>query len=414
MRTCERGAGRPWGTLPVAFRWGSTAVAAGALAATSFLLSACDASPAATPVERTDSAGVEIVVSGGGDRPLDWRLEPEFTLGGREEGEQTFYRVTASTVDVDSLGRIHVLDSDNSRIQTFGPGGEFLRSVGGPGEGPGELSRPLGMTVDPGGTLYIHDIGRAGLVRFGPEGEVLEDLRLPFPFFGGRMVGLSGALVMSATPPGSNLGTQVLLRVDASGDTAVLARHSVPIPEGMFQYESCNMGLPAMPPLFAPTLRWHAAGGRLAFTTSTAYDVQVLDEGARRRVRRDVPPMPATREMALASVGEGMSIRTDAGERVCDPEEVVEKRGHGEVVPATGALRVAPDGSLWVARHTVTEDEVPSIDVFDADGAYLGTLPEGTPLPVAFLPDGRPITSETDAFDVQRLVVSRIVRSGEG
>src|SRR5690606_17007901 len=53
---------------------------------------------------------------------------------------------------------------------------------------------------------------------------------------------------------------------------------------------------------------------------------------------------------------------------------------------------------LWVRRHAVGSEPMSvgapataegEVDVFDAEGAYLGTVADGPGLPVLFLPDGR-------------------------
>ena len=53
-------------------------------------------------------------------------------------------------------------------------------------------------------------------------------------------------------------------------------------------------------------------------------------------------------------------------------------------MPAISGLAAAPDGSIWVRRSQVTGEGEPSIDVYGPDGAYTGTLPPGSPFPVAF------------------------------
>ena len=51
-----------------------------------------------------------------------------------------------------------------------------------------------------------------------------------------------------------------------------------------------------------------------------------------------------------------------------------------------------------------------AIDVFDESGAYRGTLPAGTPFPILFLDRDRFGAVETDATDISRLVVYRVIR----
>jgi hypothetical protein len=128
-------------------------------------------------------------------------------------------------------------------------------------------------------------------------------------------------------------------------------------------------------------------------------------------VRRDLPPRPVTKEMALAEVGEERTVTFDEGIPPCKTpaEEVVAKQGFAPVLPAVGAVALAPDGTLWVKRGAV-KGEAAIIDVFDPAGEYRGTLPAGSPWPVAFTPSGDVIAVETDDLDVERVVVYAVER----
>lgn len=63
--------------------------------------------------------------------------------------------------------------------------------------------------------------------------------------------------------------------------------------------------------------------------------------------------------------------------------EVAEKLGIAPTIPLVKYVVVAPDGGLWVQRYTF-EGETPAVDVFDAEGRYLGTV-TGRPAPLGFL-----------------------------
>jgi hypothetical protein len=125
--------------------------------------------------------------------------------------------------------------------------------------------------------------------------------------------------------------------------------------------------------------------------------------------RRAIPNETATHERAIAELGEGMRIGVGGGDqvRVCDSEEVVEKRGYAPVVPQIAGVAVAPDGTIWVQRKGVGNEEAP-IDIIDPSGAYTGTLPAGTPFPDAFLPNGNLLSVERDELDVEYVVAYRV------
>jgi len=48
------------------------------------------------------------------------------------------------------------------------------------------------------------------------------------------------------------------------------------------------------------------------------------------------------------------------------------------------------------------------IDVYGSDGRYVGSLGGEFPMPLAFLPDGRPLVALRDSLDVERLGIMRL------
>ncbi|MGH7542135.1 MAG: hypothetical protein ACRELC_14165, partial [Gemmatimonadota bacterium] len=143
--------------------------------------------------------------------------------------------------------------------------------------------------------------------------------------------------------------------------------------------------------------------------------VYELRAGDARRLaswRRDLAPVTATLERAIAEVGpDGMQVGLEGGRTVtCDAREAAELRGWAEVVPPIERLALAPDGHVWVQREH-GRDEPFAIDVLAPGGAYFGTLPPGSPWPVAFPGRGRIAAIETDALDVDRVVVYAVGRA---
>jgi hypothetical protein len=142
--------------------------------------------------------------------------------------------------------------------------------------------------------------------------------------------------------------------------------------------------------------------------------VNILDATGRpvRSVRRDIPVEDATLALATQWAAENPTrFISSAGECVIDPQQVAEKRGFAPYVPLVGAVRFAPDGSLWVQRSAFVADSG-KIDLFDASGQYLGTLPADSRLPIGFTPSGDVLFVERDELDIERLVIAEIVATG--
>jgi hypothetical protein len=103
----------------------------------------CSVDTPPTVVERTDSAGITLVVNRGEDRPLDWEWERTFTLGGADEGPESSKVVDQRGVAevVPSIRRLALrpdgtlwvqrfaVRGDPETIDVFAAGGEYVGTL---------------------------------------------------------------------------------------------------------------------------------------------------------------------------------------------------------------------------------------------------------------------------------------------
>jgi 6-bladed beta-propeller len=72
------------------------------------------------------------------------KLPELWRLGGDSESEEEFFGVI-SDIDIDDAGQVYLLDSQLNEAKIYTKDGEFVRSIGREGEGPGEFRRPSAM-----------------------------------------------------------------------------------------------------------------------------------------------------------------------------------------------------------------------------------------------------------------------------
>ncbi|MQA91511.1 MAG: 6-bladed beta-propeller [Gemmatimonas sp.] len=376
-------------------------------------VAACSYSPRVPEVVRTDSAGVEIVISGPSDVELTWTLEPLLSLGGADDGPAAFYVVRPGRVGTDDAGHVYVLDVSRSQVVVFDTTGQHVRSFGGPGRGPGELSAPSSLAVAPDGSVAIFDLGKRGLIQFdGGGGPLPERPLLGGPTASGsRHIGFTsaGLVVGSMVPPVEGGTFRQALQLLRGDTTDIVAELSFPRPE-MARYPSCDVGL-NLPRIFEPDISWDANANTVAFSGSASYAVEVV-EGDRpvRRVRRSLELRPASEADAVDELDGGFQINVGNGPCTIPPRAMVEKRGFAENIPWIEELVVSPSGELWIRRRTIESATDTKIDVFDPSGAYVGTLPSAAPFPLLFIGDNMIGAAEKDSTDVERLVLYRVGR----
>jgi hypothetical protein len=76
-----------------------------------------------------------------------------------ERGDDDNYRLyDAAGAKVDNTGNFWVLDAGNHRVQVFDHNGEYVRTLGRAGQGPGEFTRPRELVIA-GDRIVVSDAG---------------------------------------------------------------------------------------------------------------------------------------------------------------------------------------------------------------------------------------------------------------
>lgn len=137
-----------------------------------------------TPAPPAAPAGATTILPAGRSRisipPVDddaWRRHPS---------------VLSVTAVAGLLGGWLVLDARASRVHHLDADLDLVRTFGGPGDGPGELSRPAGMTVAGDSLVAVVDAAGVRIDLFTPEGRFVDRLTVRVP---GCPVGLSGGIL---------------------------------------------------------------------------------------------------------------------------------------------------------------------------------------------------------------------------
>lgn len=150
------------------------AILACALAATSTACAPREAEPDTRPVStRTDSAGVEIVISevplAGAPVYAVMDSTPSLRLGSLDGSPEEQFGSIRGMAPLGDRG-IAVLDQQAAQLRHFGPEGSYLGAFGSRGEGPGELMSPRMVARLHGDTLAVYDWRTRRVTRYPVEG----------------------------------------------------------------------------------------------------------------------------------------------------------------------------------------------------------------------------------------------------
>jgi len=102
-------------------------------------------------------------------------LIEDLSIGGEEDEKSSFYR--GVDLAVDDTENIYILDKGNCRVQKYDLRGNYLRSFGRKGQGPGEFLSPTTICLL-NGKLLAYDIDQSRISIFGQQGELMGSLPL--------------------------------------------------------------------------------------------------------------------------------------------------------------------------------------------------------------------------------------------
>ena len=374
-----------------------------------------------------DSAGVAIV-----DNPAEgvwspedaWTVEEVFRVGGMDAGSEAEFGSVIG-VDVDEAGRVFVADQQGRQIRVFDSEGAFLRTVGAPGEGPGEFGPAVMGVFVSHDTVLVPDMSNQRISVFSPEGEPLPPRRLALQdgipirwdeTSDGELVAQRRGFEaegIDALEDGDPIAT-----VPAEGvESRVLAT----LPKG--QSFQISGGAPSFR-IFEPEPIWDLAGqDRVAYGMNDVYRIEIWQDGRLQRVvTRPVQPVEVTEgeERRIRDMTRDMMSSTGAPPQAV--EQILGQMEFADSYPVFAQVILSEDGFLWVQRIRTSRDVPEGVewsaqdlgsnewDTFDPEGRYLGVVE----FPLRFQPL-RKIADvmwglERDDFDVQSVVGYRVVK----
>ncbi len=154
-------------------------------------------------------------------------MEMLWELGGDTDDEDQFFGIIAD-IEIDDQGNVYLLDSQLSEIKIFSDDGEYLRSIGREGEGPGEFRRAGALFFTADGNIGVLQTFPGKIVLLSPDGEPVGDHPLPPTEDGGFQMlsqgqASKGQLVLGMARTNFDQGagkwsrTDFLTRVDSDG-----------------------------------------------------------------------------------------------------------------------------------------------------------------------------------------------------
>lgn len=278
--------------------------------------------------------------------------EEELSIGD-EEGSDTYAFSDISHLTADDRGRIYALDRKESHVKVFDAEGRYLRTIGRPGQGPGDLNEPI-FVYFLRNELLITQYER--LSFFSPDGDLLRTVAMVKETPTRARCNSRGNIIGTPTvydPATPNIYTFVLKLYDPQvNPIKELARMQIERRPG-----------PTVNPMRPTVYMTVDDQDNVIFGYPERYEIQVFDSEGNlaRKILKAYKPVATTEEEKAASV-EG-----------APPQIKFEFPEHHPPF-----LRFIHDemGRLYVQTYEKTAaKDVYIHDVFDPGGRYIARVP---------------------------------------
>lgn len=385
------------------------------------------------------------------DTPLRDRTTTLWEVG-TDEGRDWEMFAGIRAVAFDRQDNVYVLDQQNTRVVVFDASGKYVRQFGRKGQGPGELSLPLQLTVTADGQVVVGDLGNRAFIVFDRNGEHLRNV----PF--GEEMGMLAMGGVHADPRGGVVArSNAMIRPDDLDQPNITSIFRQPLAEGAQAQPIYRLSLPkphvmegpssreggravrvmSMDPIFgARTTFGVLPDGGIAVSHETPYNIRILDASGRhvRSLSRSYPLRRVTKKdqeaweerrqnamangtgpttIVAASTGGGATtFSTGGGGRAPGGAAraavmSIEDMQWAQVMSIVTGVRTDPSGRIWVQRRADDGSDAGPIDLVMSDGRYIGTLP-AQPLPDAVSASGLAAWIVRDDLGIERVSVRRI------
>ena len=310
-----------------------------------------------------------------------------------------------------SDGTVLVGDRIDQFIQHIDLASGTAKSVGQKGAGPGEYDTPMGLYALPNDSTLVFDMGNNRFLVITPEGKPGDTFMPTLETGGGR----GGGARFLIPPQG----------VDAAGGIYFAGRPMRMGPSGMpesidsaavIRYDRASRKVDTLGLFKAPAMNIQASGdqnrrelrirpapmpaqdewgvtqdGRIGIARVGGMKVEWLSRDGKHTVGSAFAYQPikvskadysAWQERVGSSLGREITNGRSRLVRIPPPE--IDESEWPEYKPPflAGAVRVAPNGELWLLRTRPGDDSTPVYDVFDGAGKLIRhvMLPDGTRL----------------------------------
>jgi hypothetical protein len=397
------------------------------------------------PARSEDSASPGAVVPVVDNRQPAWEHpwsvdpEPLFRIGdtaGRPEYE--LFRTAGAFLLSD--GRLVIGNAGTHEIRYYDSAGVFIRSVGGEGDGPGELRTPFILIPLTADSIAVGDLRLARLSVFGPEGEFVRSASFGSARMSGPVARLADGRYLFSTqsymvtgneggpvrPERYWMDVSVFDETTTSMDTIASLPwvEMVVAPMGTTRSDGSAMMGPR--PRSFGHMTWLAGrlGGGFVAADNARPELELRDAtgtvtavvrwpGEPRAITADDVERELEHRVSQSTTPELRRVLRESLSQHPPPADRMPFFGCEYYSCSTAPLLVDSEGNMWVREYAPSADTGPSgYMVFDSHGVWLGRVEMPAGLGIMWVGADRLVARATTDVGVEIVSVHRLLEEG--
>jgi uncharacterized protein YifE (UPF0438 family) len=282
-------------------------------------------------------------------------LEEELSIG-EAEGREEYMFSQIMDVGVDDEENIYILDFLESHIKVFSKSGEYLRTIGRRGQGPGEIQRAMNIHITPGNEILINDRGARYFHFLTLGGEYIRSI------YQGR-----------SSRPQVDSQNNIVARqtiIDTAEVRFILKKFDSELNDLFEIFSYAYESNPKIYNVYPPQCYWGVrSDDSIVWGYADKYEFQILDRNGRaiQKIIKDYEPVEITEEEKQEWV---RFVFGDSG--VPSDIEVNWDKYHN----AFQSLNIDEEGRIFVQTYEkMTDGKSYYYDVFNPEGRYIAKIP---------------------------------------
>lgn len=310
------------------------------------------------------------------------RFVQEFVISDESLPEGEFFSGITS-IAVDNSGSVYVCDVDANNIRKFNAKGEFLKTIGKEGQGPGDFNRPLKIEIVQD-RLVVWESGNMRISILNLDGDFIKSI--PYNF-----TELGWLYEIKALPNEKMIfENQVSFRRGPSRPWECYLRlfsydleHIKDLYEKEF-WTRKNITEPrrqSIPIPFSARVHWDVTPkGNIVIGFSESYNIEIYDplKGKISFFEHEYEPVEVIKEDKELFFA-GMIVTTSSGgtreTKQGAPDYIVKNTEFPKYKPAFDDIKCDSESNIWVHKFCKDrKEENRSFDVFSEDGHFINSV----------------------------------------